>query len=223
MRRGCSDAARRPRRPIRPAGSRCSSCRRTRARAAAACPLPSGRTRTRPSGSRSTSIAPAPPAFTRDDRARAPMARGAGPDRARGLRLHAAGREQHARDAVLLERSAGALPRPQPRRRRTTALPIATASSWFTPTTRARLQAAWDRFSGADFTRDREYEGPGTGVGNVVVPANLLRAGTDFDDRASAWAKSDSWMTLLRAEAAAGASRSSTCRTSRGPASIRGS
>jgi hypothetical protein len=61
----------------------------------------------------------------------------------------------------------------------------------------ARLQAAWDRFSGADYTRDRKYEGPGTGVGNVIVPRTFYGPGSDFDDRASAWAKSDSWMTLL--------------------------
>ncbi len=61
-----------------------------------------------------------------------------------------------------------------------------------------RLQAAWGRFSGADFTRERMYEGPGTGIGNVVVPRTFYGPGGDFDDRGSAWAKSDSWMTLLR-------------------------
>jgi hypothetical protein len=61
----------------------------------------------------------------------------------------------------------------------------------------SRLQAAWGRFSGADFTRDQKYEGPGAGIGNVVVPRSFYGPGPDFDDRASAWAKSDSWMTLL--------------------------
>ena len=65
------------------------------------------------------------------------------------------------------------------------------------------LQAAWGRFSGADFTRDRRYEGPGTGIGNVIVPRTFYGPGPDFDDRASAWAKSDAWMTLLAREAAA--------------------
>jgi hypothetical protein len=60
------------------------------------------------------------------------------------------------------------------------------------------LQAAADRFSGADFTRDRAYEGPGTGVGNRIAPRSFYGPGRDFDDRASAWAKSDSWMTHLR-------------------------
>jgi hypothetical protein len=64
----------------------------------------------------------------------------------------------------------------------------------------ARLQAAWDRFSGADFTTDRKYEGPGAGVGNSLVPRSFYGPGSDFDDRASAWANSDAWMTLLRAK-----------------------
>ncbi len=60
------------------------------------------------------------------------------------------------------------------------------------------LAKVWDRFSGADFTRDRAYEGPGEGVGNVIVPRTFYGPGRDFDDRASAWAKSDAWMTFLR-------------------------
>jgi len=59
------------------------------------------------------------------------------------------------------------------------------------------LQGASGRFSGTDFTRDRMYEGPGTGVGNRLVPRSFYGPGRDFDDRASAWAKSDAWMTLL--------------------------
>jgi Domain of unknown function (DUF4091) len=62
----------------------------------------------------------------------------------------------------------------------------------------AAVQAASDRFSGADFTRERGYEGPGAGVGNVLVPRTFYGPGRDFDDRASAWSKSDSWMTFLR-------------------------
>jgi hypothetical protein len=60
------------------------------------------------------------------------------------------------------------------------------------------LAAARDRFSGADFTRDRGYAGPGEGVGNVLAPRTFYGPGRDFDDRASAWAHSDAWMTLLR-------------------------
>jgi hypothetical protein len=60
------------------------------------------------------------------------------------------------------------------------------------------LRAAHDRFSGADFTRDRGYEGPGEGIGNVIAPRTFYGPGRDFDDRAGAWARSDAWMTLLR-------------------------
>lgn len=60
------------------------------------------------------------------------------------------------------------------------------------------MQAAHDRFSGTDFTRDRGYEGPGEGVGNVLAPRTFYGPGRDFDDRASAWTHSDSWMTFLR-------------------------
>jgi hypothetical protein len=59
------------------------------------------------------------------------------------------------------------------------------------------LAAASGRFSGADFTRDRRYEGPGAGIGNRVVPRSFYGPGRDFDERESAWAKSDAWMTLL--------------------------
>jgi hypothetical protein len=61
------------------------------------------------------------------------------------------------------------------------------------------LEAARGRFSGADFTRERGYEGPGEAVGNVIAPRTFYGPGRDFDDRSSAWARSDSWMTFLRA------------------------
>jgi hypothetical protein len=60
------------------------------------------------------------------------------------------------------------------------------------------LTAAWGRFSGTDFTALHGYEGPGAGVGNVIAPRSFYGPGNDFDDRATAWARSDSWMTLLR-------------------------
>jgi hypothetical protein len=62
----------------------------------------------------------------------------------------------------------------------------------------ARLESAWGRLSGSDFMRDRLYEGPGQGIGNRIVPRSFYGPGRDFDDRASAWAKSDAWITLLR-------------------------
>lgn len=53
------------------------------------------------------------------------------------------------------------------------------------------------RFSGTDFTRAHAYEGPGETVGNVLVPRTFYGAGTEFEDRASAWARSDAWMSFL--------------------------
>ena len=61
-----------------------------------------------------------------------------------------------------------------------------------------KVQDNWGRFSGADFTPAASYEGPGAGVGNVVVPRTFYGPGSEFDERASAWSRSDSWMTFLR-------------------------
>jgi hypothetical protein len=61
------------------------------------------------------------------------------------------------------------------------------------------IQNVWDRFSGEDFTRARGFEGPGAGVGNVIAPRTFYGPGRDFDERSSAWTRSDSWMTFLRA------------------------
>jgi hypothetical protein len=60
------------------------------------------------------------------------------------------------------------------------------------------IQTVWGRFSGTDFTRAQGYQGPGEGVGNVIAPRTFYGPGRDFDERPSAWAKSDSWMTFLR-------------------------
>ena len=60
------------------------------------------------------------------------------------------------------------------------------------------MSAAAGRFTGSDFTSEKGYEGPGVGVGNVIAPRTFYGPGTDFDDRASAWSHSDSWMTFLR-------------------------
>src|SRR4051812_9618876 len=57
---------------------------------------------------------------------------------------------------------------------------------------------AIDRFTGRDFTRERGYEGPGVGAGNVIMPRSFYGAGTEFEDRATAWARSDAWMTFLK-------------------------
>ena len=60
------------------------------------------------------------------------------------------------------------------------------------------LPTVWGRFSGDEFTREHGYEGPGDGVGNVLAPRSFYGPGTEFDDRASAWTRSDAWMTFLR-------------------------
>ncbi len=61
------------------------------------------------------------------------------------------------------------------------------------------VQSVPGRFSGSDFTREARYDGPGEGVGNVIAPRTFYGPGRGFDDRASAWAQSDSWMTFVRA------------------------
>ena len=60
------------------------------------------------------------------------------------------------------------------------------------------IQNVWGRFSGTDFTRDHGFEGPGAGIGNVIAPRTFYGPGREFDERSSAWARSDSWMTFVR-------------------------
>ncbi|MGH9840322.1 MAG: glycoside hydrolase domain-containing protein [Blastocatellia bacterium] len=59
-------------------------------------------------------------------------------------------------------------------------------------------KAAMGRFRGSDFTRAAGYEGPGESAGNRIVPASFYGPGADYDDRDSAWKKSDAWMTFLK-------------------------
>jgi hypothetical protein len=59
------------------------------------------------------------------------------------------------------------------------------------------IRPVMGRFSGADFTPERGYEGPGHGVGNVIAPRTFYGPGREFDDRGSAWAASDGWMSFL--------------------------
>jgi hypothetical protein len=61
----------------------------------------------------------------------------------------------------------------------------------------ASVAAGFGRFDGSDFTRATGYEGPGEGVGNRIVPASFYGPGEGWDDRASAWRKSDAWMSFL--------------------------
>jgi hypothetical protein len=60
------------------------------------------------------------------------------------------------------------------------------------------LPPVMGRFSGSDFTQEQGYQGPGEGVGNVLAPRTFYGAGPEFEDRASAWARSDAWISFLR-------------------------
>src|SRR5262245_17174908 len=62
----------------------------------------------------------------------------------------------------------------------------------------ASATGAMGRFRGADFTKAKGYEGPGDGVGDTIIPATFYGPGRDFDDRESAWRKSDEWMSFLK-------------------------
>ena len=61
----------------------------------------------------------------------------------------------------------------------------------------AEATAAAERFQGRAFTREAGYEGPGEGVGDRILPASFYGPGSGWDDRASAWVKSDTWMSFL--------------------------
>ena len=65
---------------------------------------------------------------------------------------------------------------------------------------RARVEREWGRFSGDDFTPAAGYEGPGERRGNMLVPASFYTPGDGYDDRASAWARADAWMSFLAAK-----------------------
>jgi Domain of unknown function (DUF4091) len=58
-------------------------------------------------------------------------------------------------------------------------------------------RAARGRFTGADFTRARGYEGPGEGVGNRIIPRTFYGPGKLFDERVSAWRESNAWMIFV--------------------------
>jgi hypothetical protein len=53
------------------------------------------------------------------------------------------------------------------------------------------------RFDGSDFRSEKGYEGPGEGVGNTIVPVSFYGPGPAFQERPSAWRRSDAWMTFL--------------------------
>ena len=59
------------------------------------------------------------------------------------------------------------------------------------------LSGSVQRFLGGDFTPQEAYEGPGEGIGNRIAPATFYGPGTDYDNRESAWRKSDEWINFL--------------------------
>jgi hypothetical protein len=61
----------------------------------------------------------------------------------------------------------------------------------------ARVLAHRGRFDGSDFTPRAGYEGPGEGVGNTIVPVSFYGTGPDFEQRESAWKRSDAWMEFV--------------------------
>jgi hypothetical protein len=63
----------------------------------------------------------------------------------------------------------------------------------------AGITAAAGRFDGRDFTPAAGYEGPGQAAGNKVVPASFYGPGPGWEDRTTAWQRSDAWMSLLAA------------------------
>jgi hypothetical protein len=61
----------------------------------------------------------------------------------------------------------------------------------------AKVEAHRGRFDGSDFTPRAGYEGPGEGVGNAIVPASFYGPGPAFEQKESAWKRSDAWMGFL--------------------------
>ena len=61
----------------------------------------------------------------------------------------------------------------------------------------ARVQASRGRFDGTDFTATAGYEGPGEGVGNTIVPVSFYGTGPAFEQKESAWRRSDAWMEFV--------------------------
>jgi hypothetical protein len=64
----------------------------------------------------------------------------------------------------------------------------------------ASARAVLGRFTGEHFSAAAGYEGPGQGVGNRIVPASFYGPGEGWDQRATAWARSDAWITFLEGQ-----------------------
>jgi hypothetical protein len=78
----------------------------------------------------------------------------------------------------------------------------------------AAVQAHRGRFDGSDFSAGAGYEGPGERKGNTIVPVSFYGPGRAFEERQSAWKRSDAWMSFV-ARSLPGVTTFSTCRTSR--------
>lgn len=63
----------------------------------------------------------------------------------------------------------------------------------------AEVRQSLGRFTGADFTPETGYDGPGRGVGNRIVPRSFYGPGEGFEEPESARRQSDAWMTFLQA------------------------
>ena len=61
----------------------------------------------------------------------------------------------------------------------------------------AKVEASRGRFDGSDFTPRAGYEGPGEGRGQTIVPVSFYGPGRAFEQKESAWTRSDAWMGFL--------------------------
>jgi hypothetical protein len=61
----------------------------------------------------------------------------------------------------------------------------------------ALVRANLGRFDGRDFSADAGYEGPGQEVGNSIVPPTFYGPGKAYEERASAWKASDTWVSFV--------------------------
>lgn len=61
----------------------------------------------------------------------------------------------------------------------------------------ALAEANIDRFNGRAFSAGNAYAGPGESVGNRIAPASFYGPGAGYDDRSSAWRRSDEWINYL--------------------------
>jgi hypothetical protein len=61
----------------------------------------------------------------------------------------------------------------------------------------AAVEAHRGRFDGNDFATRAGYEGPGEGKGNTIAPASFYGPGRAFEERESAWKRSDAWMAFV--------------------------